>query len=157
MKTAAWMITLTLLAAIWVPQPLAADEGASQQINWLSYADATAQSTGDRKYFIYLYSDRCATCVKLRKTTLSDKAIIDYINANYTPIKANVDEDQKLAAMFRIQGVPDLIFLNSKGEEISRWPGFIDSKRLHILLQYIGTDSYQKIGYMDFVNRQNTQ
>jgi thioredoxin-related protein len=157
MKTAAWMITLALLAALWVPQPLAADEGASRQINWLSYADATAQSVGKRKYFIYLYSDRCPTCVRLKKNTLSDKAVIDYINANYTPIKANVDEDQRLAALFRIQGVPDLIFLNPKGEEISRWPGFIDSKRLRILLQYIGTDSYQKISYMEFVKRQNAQ
>ena len=157
MKTPAWMITLALLAAFWVPQPLVADEGASRQINWLSYADATAQSVGDRKYFILFYSDRCPTCERLKKSTLSDKAVIDYINANYTPIKANVDEDQKLAALFRIQGVPDLIFLNPKGEEISRWPGFIDSKRLLILLQYIETDSYQKISYMDFVKRQNAQ
>jgi thioredoxin-related protein len=157
MKTPAWMITLTLLAAFWVPRTLAADEGALQQISWLSYADATAKSAGERKYFIYLYSDRCPTCVKLKKTTLSDRAIIDYINANYTPIKANVDQDQKLAALFRIQGVPDLIFLNPKGEEISRWPGFIDSKRLLILLQYIGTDSYQKISYMEFVKRQDAQ
>lgn len=157
MKTPAWMITLALLAALWVPQPLVAEEGASRQINWLSYTDATAQSAGDRKYFILFYSDHCPTCVRLGKTTLTDKAVIDYINANYTPIKANADKDQKLAALFHIEGVPDLIFLNPKGEEISRWPGYIEGKRLLILLQYIETDSYQKISYMEFVKRQNAQ
>jgi thioredoxin-related protein len=154
MKIPAWIITLALLA-VWVPQPMAADKGASRQINWSSYAEADTQGAADRKYFIYFYTDRCPSCMKLKKKTFSDKAVIDYINANYTPIKVNANKDAKLAARFRIQGVPDLRFLNPKGEDIGRWLGYIESKRLLTLLQYIGTDSYEETSYQEFVKRQN--
>ncbi len=154
MRTTAWIAALTLLA-LWVPLPLLAEKSASTQINWSTYAEAEAQSKGDRKYFIYFYTDRCPACVMLKKNTFSNKAVIDYINANYTAIKVNADKDPKLAARFRIQGVPDLRFLSPKGERISSWIGYIGSKRLLSLLQYIESDSYQEMSYKEFVNLQN--
>lgn len=154
MKTTAWIAALTLLT-LWVPLPLLAEKNISNKINWSTYAEAEAQSKGDRKYFIYFYTDQCPACVMLKKNTFSDKAVIDYINANYTAIKVDAGRDTKLAARFRIQGVPDLRFLSPKGEGISRWIGYIESKRLLSLLQYIESDSYQEISYKEFVERQN--
>ena len=154
MKTTAWIVTLTLLA-LCVPLPLLAEKSTSNQINWSTYAEAEAQNKGDRKYFIYFYTDQCPACVMLKKNTFSNQAVIDYINANYTPIKVNAGKDTKLAARFQIRGVPDLRFLSPMGEGISRWIGYIESKRLLTLLKYIGSDSYQEMSYKEFVNQQN--
>lgn len=156
MKTPTWIITLALVA-LWVPLPLSADKGPSNRINWSSYAEAEAKGDGDRKYFIYFYTDQCPACLMLKKNTFSDKAVIDYINANYTPIKVNAGKDPKLAARFRIQGVPDLRFMSPQGKDIGRWLGYIESKRLLTLLQYVETDSYEEISYKEFVKRQNGQ
>ncbi len=155
MKTTAWIVTLTLLA-IWAPLPLLAEKNTlKHQINWSTYAEAEADNSGDRKYFIYFYTDQCPACVMLKEKTFSDKTIVDYINNNYTPIKVNAGKDSKLAARFQIQGVPDLRFLSPNGKNIGRWLGFIESKRLLTLLQYIESDSYEEMSYQEFVKRQN--
>lgn len=154
MKTTVWIMTLTLLV-LWSPLSLLAEKSTPHQINWSTYAEAEARTNADRKYFIYFYTDQCPACVMLKKNTFSNKAVIDYINTNYTPIKVNAGKDAKLAARFQIRGVPDLRFLSPKGEGISRWLGYIESKRLLTLLKYIGSDSYQEMSYKEFVTRQN--
>lgn len=154
MKTPVWTMTLLMLA-LWVPQPLSAGKALSNQINWISYDEAEAKGAGDRKYFLYFYTDQCPACTRLKKYTFTDKAVIEYINTNYTPVKVNVGKDPKLATRFRIQAVPDLRFLSPNGKDIARWPGYIESQHLLTLLQYIGTNSYEEISFKDFVKRQN--
>ena len=156
MKSTVWIVALALFT-LWAPLPLLAEKSPSIQINWSSYTKAEAQNDGDRKYFIYFYTDQCPACTMLKKNTFSDKAIADFINANYTPIKVNAGKDPKLAARFRIQGVPDLRFLSPKGKDIGRWLGYIEKDRLLTLLQYIESDSYEEISYKEFVKRQSGQ
>jgi len=156
MKTTAWIVAFTLFA-LWAPLPLLSEINASNQINWSTYAEAESNNAGDRKYFIYFYTDQCPACVMLKKNTFSNRAVIEYINTNYTPIKVNAGKDSKLAARFQIRGVPDLRFLSPKGEGISRWLGYIESKRLLTLLKYIESDSYEEMSYKEFVERQNAE
>ena len=153
MKAGFWTAILAVLT-LCAPQALLAENPPANQINWSTYAQAQAQSNGDRKYFIYFYTDQCPACVMLKKNTFTDKSVIDYVNRNYTPIKINAHNDPKLASQFRIQGVPDLRFLSPEGEDIGRWLGYIESKHLLTLLRYIGTDSYQEISYQEFVKQQ---
>jgi thioredoxin-related protein len=152
MKKITLLIASTLLIT-WMPHPLFADKGSSDKINWASYASAQSRNDDSRKYFIYFYSEQCGYCNMLEKKTFSDKAVIEYINSNYTPIKVNAGKDFKLASKFGIQGVPDLRFLTPEGDGIARWPGFIETKRLLPLLQYIHSDSYESISYKDFLKQ----
>lgn len=156
MKTTAWIVILTLLT-LCAPLPLVAEKTASNQINWSTYAEAEAKNNGDRKYIIYFYSDQCPACVQLKKHTFSEKSIVDYINANYTPIKVNIGKEPKVAARFRVHAIPDLRFLGPKGEDITKWLGFVDSKQLLMMLQYIDTDSYKEISYKDFISQKKGQ
>jgi thioredoxin-related protein len=90
----------------------------------------------------------------LESKTFTNQAVADYINANYTPVRVNAGTETSLASRFGIQGVPDLRFLSPKGENIARWPGYIESERLLILLRYISTDSYKSMNFGDFVKDQ---
>lgn len=145
-------IAITLLL-LWMPHPAVADKSASEQINWASYAAAQSRNDDSRKYFVYFYTEQCGYCDMLEKKTFSDRAVIDYINSNYTPIRINAGKEFELASKFGIQGVPDLRFLTSKGDGIARWPGFIETERLLPLLQYIHSDSYESISYKDFLKQ----
>ncbi len=156
MKAPAWIL-ITALLVLWMPLPLAADKSASSQIKWSTYSEAEQKGNAGRKYLIYFYTDQCPACEMMKKTTFSDKTVIDYINANYTPVRVNAAKAPELASRFRILGVPDLRFLSPKGKEISRWMGYIDKQRLLTLLQYIETDSYKEISYKDFVEQQKHQ
>lgn len=152
MKKNTLLITLALFL-LWMPLQVLADRGTSDKINWASYANAQSRKDDNRKYFIYFYSEQCGYCNMLEKKTFSDKEVIDYINSNYTPIKINASKEFQLASKFGIQGVPDLRFLTPKGDKIARWPGFIETKRLLPLLQFIHTDSYETITYKDYLKQ----
>jgi thioredoxin-related protein len=150
MKKITWFIIMAL-TILWTPHAPLAGTGTSKKINWATYDGAQSRNSENRKYFIYFYTEQCGFCTRLEKITFSDQAVIDYINANYTPVKVNADKEFKLARQFGIRGVPDLRFLTPKGEGIARWPGYIETKNLLPMLQWIHTNSYKTIKYKDFL------
>ncbi len=152
MNKITWLVII-FLATLWMPHPLLAGTGTSKKINWATYDNAKSRNTEKRKFFVYFYTEQCSFCTMLEKKTFSDQSVIEYINANYTPVKVNANKEYKLASQFGIQGVPDIRFLTPKGEGIARWPGYIETKRLLPLLQYIYTDSYETTSYKDFLKQ----
>ncbi|MEJ2157767.1 MAG: thioredoxin fold domain-containing protein [Desulfobacteraceae bacterium] len=151
MRMRIWIILFVLMLV--VPHLVSADPGTSEKIDWSTYADARNRNDGSRKYFVYLYSDECRYCELMEKKTFTDPGVITYLNTNYTPVRVNTDKELRLAAQFGIQGVPDLRFLSPRGESLARWPGYIESKRLLTLLQYIYTNSYKSVSYGEYVKR----
>jgi thioredoxin-related protein len=148
-------LIIILCIALAIPLQAATSSRDDAKINWSSYADAQKAGTNGRKYFIYFYSEHCGYCKRLESKTFTNKAVIDYINTNYSPVLVNAGTERSLATRFGIQGVPDLRFLSPKGENIARWPGYIESERLLILLRYISTDSYKSMNFDDFAKEQN--
>jgi thioredoxin 1 len=148
--------SLFIIMCIALANPLqaAASSREDVKINWSSYSDAQKNGSNGRKYFIYFYSEHCGYCKRLESKTFTDQAVADYINSNYTPVRVNAGTETSLASRFGIQGVPDLRFLSPKGENIARWPGYIESDRLLILLRYISTDSYKSMNFGDFIKDQ---
>jgi thioredoxin-related protein len=147
-------LIVLLSVALVIPMQAAAGSGDKAKINWSSYAKAQKDGSNGRKYFIYFFSDHCGYCKRLESKAFSDTTVIDYINANYTPVRVNIDKESKLAVRFGVQGVPDLRFLSPDGENIARWPGYIESNPLIIMLRYIATDSYKSKNFGYFVKEQ---
>jgi thioredoxin-related protein len=145
---------IILSIALAFPMQAAAGSRDGKKINWSSYTEAQKSDSSGRKYFIYFYSDHCGYCKRLESKTFTDATVVNYINANYTPVRVNAATEQKLAARFGIQGVPDLRFLSPEGESIARWPGYVESDRLLIMLRYISTDSYKNKNFGEFVKEQ---
>ena len=154
-KLKSWII---LLAGILiVPAQAPASSGKEAAINWSTYEEARMGDNHSRKYFIYFFTEQCGYCRMLEARTFTDESVIDYINSNYTPVRVNAGKEFKVASRFGIQGVPDLRFLSPEGEGIARWPGFIESSRLLILLRYISTDSYKNMNFNDFAKNQQKE
>lgn len=147
-------LIILLSVALVIPFQADARSRDDAKINWSSYAETQKAGSNGRKYFIYFYSEHCGYCKRLESKAFTDEAVVDYINANYTPVRVNITTETKLASRFGIQGVPDLRFLSPKGENIARWPGYIEGERLLILLRYISTDSYKSMNFIDFVKEQ---
>jgi len=147
-------LIILLSIALLLPAQLAAKSDAGAKINWSTYDDARSTDHDTRKFFIYFYTDQCGFCRLLEAKTFTDESVVDYINSNYTPVRVNAGKELKIASRFGIQGVPDLRFLTAEGEGIARWPGYIESSRLLVLLRYIHTDSYKTMNFNDFVKIQ---
>ncbi len=142
-----------IAALIWISAGTAASD-PSADINWRTFDEAQKEAqTDSRKFLLYFYTDWCGYCRKLEKNTFVDKKIAAYVNQNFIPVRINSEKRPKIAARYRISGVPNLRFLTAKGEDIAHWPGYIEADRFLPLLKYIQSDSYLKMGYSDFLKQ----
>ena len=152
-------ITFTILgvmfaALVWSSAGTAANDPTGA-INWITFEEAQKNSQDQsRKFLLYFYTDWCGYCRKLEQSTFVDKDIAAYVNQNFIPVRINSEQKPKIAARYRISGVPNLRFLTAKGEDIAHWPGYIEADRFLPLLKYIHSDSYLKMGYSDFLKQQ---
>ena len=97
--------------------------------------------TQNMPVMIDFYADWCAQCKELDKYTYTDKEIID-LSKSINNIKIDLTKENKeITDKFDIKGLPIVIFMNSKGEEIKelRVTGFLNpedfSKKVEILLE----------------------
>jgi thioredoxin-related protein len=147
MKKVLW--ALLLMSFVGIPCAVATPDSA---INWLTFDEAQKlERTSEKKFFLYFYTNWCGYCRKLEQSTFIDPSITDYINGHFIPVRINSEKLPKIAARYKVGGVPDIRFIDSAGEDIARWPGYIDPKQLLPLLKYIHTDSYLRMGYTEFL------
>jgi len=124
-------------------------------IRWYSYEEGMVTGKIEsKKLYIHFYADWCRYCKEMDKTTFQDAAVIAYLNANFIPIKVNFDRERQVASLYDIRPLPDNWFLASNGERISNQPGYIQPDMLIKILQYIHTDSYKDMSFMNFVKRE---
>lgn len=150
-------ITYALIAICCLMLSPLSDASArdNASIKWLPFDQAQKIGEGQsQKFFLYFYTDWCGYCRKLEKDTFSNQAVANYINDHFIPVRINSERMPKIAARYGVQGYPDLRFLTAKGENIARWPGYIDADQLLPLLKYIQSDSYLEMGYRDFLKKQ---
>ena len=121
-------------------------------IDWQSYSKGTQLAkTNDKQIFLYFHADWCTYCKKLKKTTFRNKAVLTYLKDNFISIIVDTEKDKKLAAQWRVKGLPTLWFLESDSSRISSIPGFVDAKQFLQILKYIHTASYDKMSFSEFV------
>ncbi len=118
---------------------------ASEEVQWkmMNSLEQIENSikTQNMPVMIDFYADWCAQCKELDKYTYTDKEIID-LSKSINNIKIDLTKENKeITDKFDIKGLPIVIFMNSKGEEIKelRVTGFLNpedfSKKVEILLE----------------------
>lgn len=143
-----------LVLCLLVPNMLSAREPIDHTINWLTFDQGQKKGQAQKqKFFLYFYADWCGYCRKLEKETFTNKDVAKFINANFIPVRINSDRLPKVTARFQVQGFPHMKFLTPKGEDIGSLPGYLDANQLLPMLQYIGSDSYLKMSFKQFLSR----
>ena len=114
----------------------------AQEIKWMSMDEAlAAQKKKAKPIFMDVYTDWCGPCKMLDKNTFQDKAVADYINANYYAVKFNAEGNSDITykgvkysnpqfvadrkgrnavhqftLMLQVQAYPSMMIFDSKGE-----------------------------------------
>ncbi len=81
-----------------------------------------------RPIFLSFYSEWCVTCPYMNEEMVKKQPIIGYLEDEFVSflVDAETMEGYKLATEYNIAAYPTILFLNSEGEEISRYIGLID-------------------------------
>lgn len=123
--------TLIALLAVfygaWIMKP---NEGR-EEVKWknlTSLEQITSSVSSDKKpVMIDFYADWCAQCKELDEYTYTDKEIID-LSSKLNTIKIDLTkENEAISNKYNIKGLPVVLFMNSKGEELTalRVTGFL--------------------------------
>ena len=124
----------------------------ASSIDWQDYEQGMELAKSRNKHiFLYFHADWCAYCVKLKKTTFKNKAVLKYLKENFISIEVDTDKKQSLATQWKVKGLPTLWFLKQDSSKINNHPGFVDAKQLLQILKYIHTSSYDKMSFQEFV------
>ncbi|MDP8217472.1 MAG: HEAT repeat domain-containing protein [Candidatus Theseobacter exili] len=97
---------------------------------WKTFAETIlVAARRNQKIYLLFYLDDSIWCNKLEKEVLGKPDIRDLLG-DYVCVRMNPLKCKSLADMYNIKGVPLTLILNSKGEEISRMNGYVDSESM---------------------------
>jgi len=100
-------------------------------ISWKPYSETAVASIGNKSVIIDFYADWCIPCKELDALTFSDPRVIklsEEFNTYKADMTKSLDSDvEALRDKYKIIGVPTVLILNSKGEEVERITGFVDA------------------------------
>lgn len=144
------------------------------KIHWYTFEEATKiNSRHPKKIFMDVYTDWCGWCKRLDAVTFSNPEIVKYINANFYAVKFDAErkdvvkykgkdyinrnpygmrQPHDLAAYF-LQGkmsYPTVVFLNEKMDVITPVAGYMGPRDFEGIINFIGSDAYQKEKFEDF-------
>lgn len=103
----------------------------TNSIDWQEYSESNLSSSiGQTPVIIDFYADWCIPCKELDAITFSDDKVIAE-SRQFLALKADMTkslspEVESLRNKFKIVGVPTVLILDSKGNEINRITGFVN-------------------------------
>lgn len=105
----------------------AAREDVSDLLPWEKDFDSAVARAGNerRPIMVDFHTDWCGWCRKLERETYTDPRVQEALEL-FVPVRLNADrEGRELATQMGVRGYPTLVFLDHRGEEIGRIPGFM--------------------------------
>lgn len=87
---------------------------------------------GNTAVIVDFYSKSCRPCMKL--LPIMEKMAEEY-EGDLTIYKVNVDEETRLAHMFKITGLPVIYFIPASGSRIKRYDGLPTEESLRTIIE----------------------
>ncbi len=126
---------------------------SSDSVKWYSYNEGIAAGEKEgKKVFVNFYADWCTFCAKMEKETFKEQSVVEYLNEHFISIKVNTEKENDIARKHFVRGLPMTWFLEPNGEKISSLPGYIQKDMFKQILQFIHTDSYNKMTFKEYIS-----
>ena len=110
----------------------------TNSVEWKPFTEEALTEISGSGVIIDFYADWCIPCKELDALTFSDPDVIA-LSKEFETYKADLTkslspEVQSLRERFKIVGVPTVLILNSKGEEVERITGFVNAKEFYNII-----------------------
>jgi thioredoxin-related protein len=164
-------LLLTILLASLILVCLRADVARCGEkksgVTWMKYDQAVELAKKQNKHLIVDFATTwCGWCKRMQATTYQDPKILETIAKDF--VAAEVDGDsynviklkdgditeKGLTLQFGVRGYPTTWFLESDGKKIAPVSGYLDAKQLQYILDFVRTNSNDKMSFQEYVQQQ---
>ncbi len=114
-----------------------------KSLDWQYYSDEVYESalSSNNKIIIDFYADWCIPCKELDALTFSNEEVIrktqNFISIKVDMTKTMSDETEIIRNKFNIRGMPTVLIINSKGEEVERITGFVNAEEFLKIIESV--------------------
>ncbi len=102
--------------------------GGAAALPWERDLPTALARAGSEKKLVMVdfYTDWCKWCKQLDRTTLSD-AEVQRALGGFVSVRLNAEKDGRdVAERFNVDGYPTILFLDARGGEVGRIPGYME-------------------------------
>lgn len=155
-------VILSLATLLLISKGMMANEKKS--VDWIDFEQAITKAAKENKHIVVdFYTDWCSWCKVMDEQTYRNSEIVQYGNQKFLFAKINAESDAKISykgqqftcreftAALGIRGYPATVFLNEKGEFITKISGFIQPDQFMPILEYLEGKYYDKMSFDDFM------
>jgi len=139
-------------------------EEERNRFDWYSYEDGLIKARKEGKYvMVDFYTGWCKWCKKLDSDTYPDKAVSEYIKANFVPVKIDAESgarvihemsqitNKELADRYEVKSYPAVWFVDSTGARAKLLNGYLPPDAFLLYLKYIKSGKYKDAEFEDWV------
>jgi thioredoxin-related protein len=158
----AFCLAFTLIG----PSLLAGDK-QEQGIKWLKYDKALELAKKEGRHVLVDFETKwCGYCKKMAATTYRDSGIVATLNKYFALAKVDGDSydlvklsdgeitEKGLTRQYSVTGYPTTWMLEPDGTKIAPVRGYVDAVRFQYILDYIYTNSNEKMSFKEFVEQE---
>ena len=102
--------------------------GSAAALPWERDLPSALARAGSEKKIVMVdfYTDWCGWCRRFDQKTLSDSNVQRALE-RFVSVRLNAEKDGREAAeRFRVDGYPTILFLDARGDEVGRIPGYME-------------------------------
>ncbi|MBE8539698.1 thioredoxin fold domain-containing protein [Geoglobus acetivorans] len=116
------------------------NSGSFDESEWYSLGKALELAKKENKMvFVFVSSDTCVYCEKMKVEVFSDKQLMDKLKSKYIPALVNAEKDvedvRRIAKLFGGDfGYPAFVIFSPDGVPVNGWSGFVTKEELEKIL-----------------------
>ncbi len=86
-------------------------------------------------------------------STYSDPKVVNYIRRHFVPVRVYPSTGRTIALKYNVRALPTTIFLESDARLLTSIRGYIAPVAMRVVLKYVGTRSYRRMAFLDYVRK----
>ncbi|MEO1767649.1 thioredoxin family protein [Thiobacter aerophilum] len=128
--------------------------------------DIAEAAAANKRVLIVFHQDNCPYCNLLVERNLSQKDIVDLMQARFDTVAINMWGDREVtdysgsrmtekqfAAALKVQFTPTLLFFDEQGQVVLRLNGYLPPQRFKLALEYVANRKEKELPFREFMAR----